>query len=211
MSSRPRSSRTGAGALVAGLALTIGLSGCGAGQQASTAEAVTASGGAAGQVGSIEVRNAQFAWTGSVTGGAVYQPGQDVTLQVSIVNDRTVTLPDAMAPDTLLSVSSPIARSGRIVGDARIGDGQVLTSGYDRPVASIPTSDTREVTIMLLGLTEPLRAGMNYPVVFTFARAGELRLEVPVENPAAPRTGTPPEPEPIDTLETGPDPLRVPR
>lgn len=45
---------------------------------------------------------------------------------------------------------------------------------------------------MLEGLTEPVRAGLTYPVVFTFADAGELRLPVGVENPTVLRPVPPP-------------------
>ncbi|MDQ3764543.1 MAG: hypothetical protein M3460_24200 [Actinomycetota bacterium] len=42
---------------------------------------------------------------------------------------------------------------------------------------------------MLTGLRVPIRAGLTYPVAFTFKHAGELRLELPVENPNIPRSG----------------------
>lgn len=171
--------------------LGAALSGCGAGQQAQTANQVPASGGAAGQVGSIQVRDAHIAWTGPVPGGTAYRTGTDAPLQVTIVNDSTTTVADPAAADRLVAVSSPVATSGRITGDASIADGGVLTAGYDRPVASVTVPGTRTVDIALVGLTEPVRAGLTYPVVFTFARAGELRLQVPVENPSVlpPRAG----------------------
>jgi copper(I)-binding protein len=162
------------------------VAGCGAGQQPQTANQVPASGGAAGAVDSIQVRDAHFAWSGPVPGDSVHQLGDDAPLQVTIINNATSLLDDGFAPDRLLAVSSPIATSGRIVGDATIPDGQVLTAGYDQPVASIALPGTREVEIALVGLTEPIRAGVGYPVVFTFERAGDLRLDVPVENPQIP-------------------------
>lgn len=168
------------------VACALALVGCGVGQVSQTANQVTASGGAAGSVGSIQVRDAQFTWSGPVPGGTVYEPGDDAELQVTIVNDATTTLPDGVAaPDRLVAVSSPVASSGRIVGDARIPDGQTLTAGYDLPVASVTIPETGTAEITLIGLTEPIRAGLTYPVVFTFANAGELRLDLPVENPQA--------------------------
>lgn len=200
------------GALIGILALTAALSGCGAGQEAQTANQVTASGGAAGQVGSIQVRDAHIAWVGPVPGDTVYEPGDDAALQVTIVNDATTTVDDALAADTLVAVSSPIAGSGRIVGDARIPNGQVLTAGYDQPIASITVPGARAVDIILVGLSEPVRAGLTYPVVFTFARAGELRLQVPVENPEVlPPRARDAEPGEPRTLETGSDVVEVPR
>ncbi len=58
-----------------------------------------------------------------------------------------------------------------------------MTAGYDQPLSSIVVPGAKAVTITLTGLTSPVQAGLSYPVVFTFARAGELRLEIPVENP----------------------------
>lgn len=201
-----RSIGVGVGAVVLAL-----LAGCGAGQLAQTANEVTATGGAEGAVDSIRVRDAQFAADRPVEGDAVYLPGENVPLQMTIVNDATMSLDDGLAPDRLIAVSSPVARSGRIVGDARIPDGQVLVAGYEDPVASTTLPGAREVGIALLGLTEPIRAGMTYPVVLTFERAGPLRLELPVENPdiLPPRAGNPPPDRPV--AQTGPEPVQVPR
>ncbi|MHA6626793.1 hypothetical protein ACU61A_15270 [Pseudonocardia sichuanensis] len=175
-------SRTRAGAAGV-LALAFALAGCGAGQQAQTSVEVTMTGGVGGQVGSMILRDAQFTYDPPVPGDTVYEPGATAPLQVTIVNDATTALDDGMRADRLVSVSSPIAESGRIVGDTRIPDGHVLTAGYDEPVSSIAVDETTVADIALVGLTEPIRAGLTYPVVFTFEHAGELRLEVPVENP----------------------------
>ncbi len=155
-----------------------------------------------GRVGSIELQDVQFAWDGPFTGDAVYRPGDDAVIQATIVNDRTYA-DGGQAADRLVSVRSPIAAGGRVLGDARIPDGQVLTASYDdEPIASITLPGTRTVEITLVGLASAVRAGMTYPVVFDFARAGEVRLEVPVENPDQPRISDI-EPDPR-ILETGP-------
>lgn len=185
---------------------TIVLAGCGAGQEAATSEQRSSSPGSSGQVGSIQVRDVQFAWSDPVPGDTVYPPGADAPLQVTIVNGE-VGVPSA---DRLVAVSSPIATSGRIVGDAAIADGQVLVAGYDGPVSSITVDGAREVTIALEGLTAPIRAGLTYPVVFTFADAGELRLQVGVENPSVlPPRAREAEQDPA-IIGTGPEPAVVP-
>lgn len=165
------------------LALVLALSGCGAGQQAQTSVEVTMTGGAGGRVGSIILRDTQFTYDPPVRGDAVYEPGATAPLQVTIVNDATTLLDDGMRADRLVSVSSPIARSGQVAGDTRIPDGHVLTAGYDEPVSSIAVDETTVADIALVDLTEPIRAGLTYPVVFTFEHTGTVRLEVPVENP----------------------------
>lgn len=184
----------------------IVLAGCGAGQEAATSEQRSSSPGSLGQVGSIQVRDAQFAWSDPVPGDAVYPAGADVPLQVTIVNGE-VGMPST---DRLVAVSSPIATSGRIVGDADIPDGQVLVAGYDGPVSSITVDGAREVAIALEGLTAPIRAGLTYPVVFTFADAGELQLQVGVENPSVlPPRARDAEQDPA-IIGTGPEPAVVP-
>ena len=155
----------------------------------------------------MQVRDLQFTWSDPVPGDEVYSPGEDAPLQVTIVNTRT----GRSDGDQLVAVSSPVAASGRIVGDATIPDGQVLAAGYDQPVASIVTEGTREVVIALVDLNTPIRAGITYPVVLTFAEAGELRLQVGVENPSVlpPRARDGAERDP-GVPSTGPDPALPP-
>ncbi|WP_219414636.1 hypothetical protein [Pseudonocardia nigra] len=189
-----RSAAAGA-ALVAAMAVA----GCGAGQVAQTAEQVTATGGAEGRTGQMLVRDAQFTYDRPVPGGTVYEPGATAPLQVTIVNEG----PDG---DRLLAVSSPIATSGLIVGDAQVPGGQVVTAGYDRPISSITVGNAQEIDLALVGLTSPISAGLTYPVDFTFERAGVARVEVPVENPQLlPPRARDPEPVEDHTLETGPE------
>lgn len=165
-------------AAVAAMAATL-LAGCGAGQVAQTAEQASSS-GAAGEVGTLQIRDAVITYAGPVPGDSVYLPGQDAPLQMTIVNNATTRVDDPPA-DHLVGVSSPIATSGRITGDARIVDGQMLTAGYDEPLSSVTPPGTTAVEIVLVGLTEPVRAGLSYPVDLRFDRAGTVRLELPVE------------------------------
>jgi copper(I)-binding protein len=150
--------------------------GCGAGQEAQTAGQITGTGGAYGQTGEISVLDAQFVFDGPIAGDEVYRPGADAPLQLTIVNAGA-------ADDRLVEVSSPVAASVRITGDPRIPGGQALTAGYVEPVASVEARDARPIEITLVGLIEPVRAGLTYPVTFTFEDAGSLTLALPVENP----------------------------
>ena len=56
----------------------------------------------------------------------------DAKLKLTVVNEGKGRIDDGRIADRLVAVSSPIATAGRIVGDARIPDGQVLTAGYDQ-------------------------------------------------------------------------------
>jgi periplasmic copper chaperone A len=162
---------------VAAFGLVATLVGCGAGNVQ-----VTATGGVGGRVGDIVIRNAQFIFAGPVAKDTVYEPGDNASLKLSIVNEG-----DRI--DRLVRVTSPIARSATITGDATIPGHQVLTAGYQGPIASTALPGTHTVRIMLTGLRVPIRAGLTYPVAFTFEQAGELRLELPVENPNIARSG----------------------
>ncbi len=85
------------------------MSGCGAGRPAQTSAQVTASGGVGGQIGSIVVRDAQFSYQRPVPGDTVYETGDDAALQVTILNETSAVVDDAMAADRLVAVRSPIA------------------------------------------------------------------------------------------------------
>jgi periplasmic copper chaperone A len=156
---------------VSALGLVAALVGCG-GENVQT----TATLGVGGRVGDIVVRDAALRFDRPVAGGTVYQPGDDAALQLTIVNEGD-------RPDRLVRVTSPIARLGVIIGDARMAGHQALTAGYQAPLASATLPGTNAVRIVLVGLRSPVSAGLRYPVVFDFERAGELRLDLPVENP----------------------------
>lgn len=173
---RSRSSPFSLFAWLVVLGLVAVLAGCGGGNVQ-----VTATGGVGGRVGDIVVRDAAFTFDGPIAGDTVYQPGDDAALQLTIVNEGD----DA---DRLVEVTSPIARSATITGDTRIPGHQVLTAGYQAPLASTTLPDTDAVRIVLIGLRAPVSAGFSYPVVFAFERAGELRMELPVVNPTTPRS-----------------------
>ena len=152
------------------VAVLAGIAGCGGNVQ------TTATGGVSGRVGDIVVRDAALTFDGPIAGDTVYQPGDNAALQLTIVNEGD-------RADRLVRVTSPVARSATITGDTGIAGHQVLTAGYE-PLAStttLPGADA--VRIVLIELLSPVRAGFSYAVVFTFERAGELRLELPVESP----------------------------
>jgi copper(I)-binding protein len=143
-----------------------------------------ASGGSHGRVGDIAVSDAMFAFHGPIEASAVYRPGDTVSMQVTIVNEGT-------AEDRLVSVSSPIASGGAIDGDGAIPARHALSAGYTKPVAAITLPDTSAIDLRLTDLKIAIRAGLTYPVVFTFARAGQIQLQLPVQNPDQPREDCP--------------------
>lgn len=218
MSRIPRARRTGA-TLFAGVAIgAMALTGCGAGQVASTADQVAATDGTNTNYGSILVRNALIAYPADTepTSDAVYTAGSDAPLEMVIVNELTEA-------DRLVSVTSEFASSVTITGSTEIPGGRSLVVGSDEGVggtggangnvggtggdiapgssgsttstppvpttapAADGTSEPTSAQMVLTGLTSDIRAGEAYPVVFTFERAGEVRVDIVTAPPSVPR------------------------
>lgn len=152
------------------------LTGCGAGAETQTANQRAGINGYSGELGSISVRDATIPYSPPLVGGAVYPAGAIVpSLNMVLVNSGPVA-------DRLVSVSTPVASSVLILGDATLPPETSITVGNDFGFASASLAG-RTITIRLIGLTEPVRAGLNYPVTFTFERAGVLQADIPVGYP----------------------------
>lgn len=187
---RGRARAVAVGALALVLAVVTG---CSAGQQAATSQQRTNAGGANGQVGEIAVEHVSIRFGDNpVPGDQVYEAGETAALRLTIVNTGS-------GADELVGVASPVATTVAISGDTRVPGGQVLTAGYADFPASVAMPDATEIEVVLQGLTAPLRAGLTYPVTFSFDRAGELRLDVPLGYPD--NLPLPPRAEPDEPAE----------
>jgi copper(I)-binding protein len=167
--------------IIAAMMLLVGLAttACGSGQHAQTAEQVTP--WAHAEVGEIAVLDVAFPFRPPVAGNEVYRVGETAPLSVTIVNHGDMA-------DRLVRVSSPVASSGVVAEGLVIPGGQTLTAGQEGPLAGIEVSYENEAgLIALAGLSEPIRSGLTYPVVFGFERAGDVLVEVPVDLPDLPR------------------------
>lgn len=165
---------------LAALALVL-LAGCGTPSGPAPGE-VTAPGGASGGAGSIEIRDARFADDPPREGDRAYAPGDDAPLVATIVNTGD-------GVDRLLEVSSPVAEEVTVAGETALPGGATLAVGYPagtdvRPAEGEAASVAGR--IVATDLRRPLRVGVTYPVTFTFARAGEVTLNLPVAGPDAP-------------------------
>jgi copper(I)-binding protein len=151
---------------------------CGAGQQTQTAEQVTA--GAIADVGELTLADVAFRFDRPVPGDEVHPVGATAPLTVTIVNHGD-------APDRLVRVSSPVA-GGSVFPDALvIPAGRTVTAGQADTAAIETSYEEGGYVVALVGLREPLRSGVSYPVVFGFERAGDVRVDVPVATPDIPR------------------------
>jgi copper(I)-binding protein len=150
-----------------------------------TAQQVPAVDGASGDAGHISVRDALLA----TPDAANYPQGSDVAVQLVLVNNGAVD-------DSLTGVTSPVAGSEKLSGEVKVPAGSSVTIGGDS-----------EVTAVLTGINRALCYGQAFPLTFSFAQAGQLTLDVPIQIPAE-RTGTRPTidiqpPEGTPLWETG--------
>lgn len=150
-------------------AACLALSGCAAGQYSQTANQVAAIDGANGTVGSLTVLNARLAPTDSED----YPAGSSARLLLWISND-------GLTPDTLNGVSTSAAKSVKITGDASV-PGQSL--------ADFATDQGTKVTVT--GFVQNEIYGQSIPVTFSFANAGSLSLNIPIQLPPDRSTGRP--------------------
>lgn len=162
------------------LIVSVALAGCGAGQLAQTSTMVSGVDGAVARSGQMLLRDAVFVYRPPVAGGAVYQVGDDPPLQFTLVNDGP-------HQDRLVGIRSGVAADFVIAGDTTMIGRQSLTAGYDKPLADVELPGVKEVEVRLLGLREPLKAGLTYAVTFDFQNTPPLTAQVPIAGPDAPR------------------------
>ena len=173
------------GALVACVMIAAPLTGCSAGQQSQMATQESAVNGASGGVGTIALRDVRI--RAQVTGAAL-QPGDSVDLlfvavnQSNTDNDRLVGITSDIGPVTLNPVNPeiPAART-LIVGKP---DGVEADA-----MQALSTAVKANATVKL---TKPLANALTYNFVFTFERAGQAAIGVPVTaGDTAPRAEQP--------------------
>lgn len=186
--SRTRPTTLAGAALIAAAVLT----GCGAGQVASTATQVSNTTGGNAQAGPLALRTVAIAFDGAVEDGAVYRRGEDAPLNMTVVNEAGQT-------DRLVSASTPLAESVEISGTTDIASGRSLVVGGDTqqqgagspggaPVTTpLPREDEPTASVVLVGLRDDVRSGISYPITFTFERAGDVTVAVPVDSTAEAR------------------------
>jgi copper(I)-binding protein len=149
---------------VAAVALALGaslLTGCAAGQISQSVDQVPGVDGGQGSVGQVAVHNALFA----TPDGANYPKGSDAPLTLWISND-------AAAADTLTGITST-AGTVKIGGTATVPARSIIEVG----------GEGSSLTATVTGLTEELKYGISVPMTFTFARAGTLTVNIPIEIP----------------------------
>jgi hypothetical protein len=160
MTSAPLLRRMAGAVAVAALGVGV-LAGCAAGQIAQTADQIANLDGAQGTVGEVGVMNALLA----TPDGADYPKGSKAPLMLWVSNDSDT-------PDTLTGITTD-AGTVTISGTATVPGQSVIQIGG---------SDAK-ITATVTDLTRALRYGISVPMTFSFAHAGDLQLNVPIEIP----------------------------
>ncbi len=140
---------------------TLLLAGCGAGQYAQSANQQAAILGANGQVGDMSALNVRLAKADQEK----YPAGSNPRVLLYLSND-------GINPDSLTSVSTSAAQSVQITGDPTIPAQTLVDLSGD---------SGRQITIQ--NLNQDLYYGVSIPMTFSFADAGSLTINVPIENP----------------------------
>ncbi len=162
-------------------AMTLAVGGCASGQYAQTAEQVTAIDGANGTVGNISVLNARLAPTARES----YPAGSNARLLLYVSNI-------GLSADSLESVSTSAAKSVQITGDQTLPP-QTLTD----------FAGATGTEVVVTGFLQDQFYGVSIPMTFSFADAGTIDLNVPIQVPDERSTDR----ETTDILPPHPTPL----
>lgn len=192
----------------AAVLLSTLLAGCGAGQITQTSGKHTAVGGINADVGTIAIRDAQL----MAPSGSTWATGSAVPLSLYLSNtgttmDRLVSVTSPVAQSMMMMPKNaplpsvqPAATARPTPASVPLTDWQPLTLPPDSVMMLAPVRDVaapsagvaapsakRPGYAMLMGITEPLRAGEQITVTLRFEQAGPITLELPVSVPETPR------------------------
>jgi hypothetical protein len=173
-----RTSAVTSGLAACGLAAMVALSGCGAGQVSQTATQEPAVNGVNATVGEISLRNVHL--RAPQTSDYV-RPGSDVELLFVASNGS----PDTN--DELVSITSDVG-TVTLAGNGTVPANGVLVVGApDGQIAALESVDTADAAKAEVALTKPITNGLNYDFTFTFEKAGDTTVAVPISAGEAPR------------------------
>lgn len=166
-------------ALVA--AMTLAVSGCAAGQYSQTAQQVAAIDGANATVGTIAVLDVRLA----PTEREYYPAGSSARVLLYISND-------GLTADSLEGVSTSAATSVKISGDATLPP---------QTLSDFASENGAEITVT--GFLQDQYYGVSIPMTFSFANAGTVDVNVPIQLPKERSTNR----ETVNILPPHPTPL----
>jgi copper(I)-binding protein len=172
-----RASAIQVGLAVGGLLFATALAGCSAGQISQTATQEPAVNGTSGTVNNITLRNVHIQ---AVETGDALEPGKNVDLMFIASN----LSPDS--PDQLLGITSDVG-SVSITGNTAVPASGILVVGAPDGVTALGSVEGADAADASVSLSKPIRNGLTYNFTFTFAKAGDTTLSVPISAGGAPR------------------------
>ena len=175
---KSRSSAVTAALAACGVAATVALSGCSAGQVAQTATQDAAVNGTAATAGSITLRNIHLR---APQKSDYVQPGSDVELLFVASNQS----PDTA--DKLTSITSDVGTVS-LSGDTSLPAQDVLIVGEpDGQIAPLEVTESADAAKAKVDITKPITNGLTYNFTFNFEKAGQVTVGVPISAGEAPR------------------------
>ncbi|HEX5143211.1 MAG TPA: hypothetical protein VFW21_05025 [Mycobacterium sp.] len=168
-----------AGLAVGSLLVASTLAGCGSGQVSQVATQEPAVNGTSGSIGNVALRNVHLQ---AVEHGDALEAGREVPLMFTAVNNS----PDKS--DRLVGISSDIG-TVTVAGNTTLPAGGVLTVGVPDGVTALSAVEAAGGADASVTLTQPIRNGLTYGFTFTFEKAGQTKLSVPISAGNAPRQG----------------------
>ncbi len=175
MDSRRTAARIGLAA--AGLVVAATLAGCGAGQVSQVATQEPAVNGTLGNLGPIALRNVHIQ---AVETGDALEPGSDVALVLAIANSS----PDVN--DRLVGITTDVGEV-TLTGNTEVPAQGLLAVGVPDGAAELSSVEAATAAGASVALTKPIRNGLTYNFTFTFEKAGQKTLAVPISAGNAPR------------------------
>jgi hypothetical protein len=161
-----------------GLAATVVLAGCSAGQVSQTATQEPAVNGTSVNIGEIALRNVHLR---AVQTTDYVQPGREVELLFQASNGS----PDV--EDKLLAVSTDIGTVS-LTGDTSVpASGVLIVGAPDGQITPLETVEAAEAAEAKVALTEKITNGLTYNFTFKFEKSGEGTVAVPISAGEAPR------------------------
>jgi len=161
-----------------GLAATMALSGCGAGQVSQTATQEAAVNGTSANIGKIAIRNAHLRADQTTD---YVQPGREVELIFTASNDS----PDVN--DKLVSITSDVG-TVTLSGDTELpASGTLVVGAPDGQITALESIETAEAADATVALSKPVTNGLTYNFTFTFEKSGEGTVAVPISAGESPR------------------------
>jgi copper(I)-binding protein len=178
---KSRSSAVTVALAACALAAAGALSGCSAGQIAQTSTQQAAVNGTAATAGNVTLRNVHLRAPQKTD---YVEPGSEVELLFVASNES----PDTA--DKLTSITSDVGTVS-LSGNTSLPAQDVLVVGEpDGQISALEQTETADAAKAMVNITKPVTNGLTYNFTFTFEKAGQATVAVPISAGEAPRRDT---------------------